>query len=284
MSLMSLLKRAAKGALSPGLLVLLVHGRHKLIRNSKGTNSFLDEETVIRKYLDSLELTNHYCVDIAASDGINASNTYSLYKDGWGGIALELDPTRFAMLALAYRAFPNVSLLRTKVLPDNVLWILKSCKCPADFSLLNLDIDGYDFYVLEQLLSEFRPRLVCLEINENIPPPIQFTVKADPGHFWSGDHFHGQSISKSHELCRKYDYDIVELHYNNLIIMPRELNKFASLSPEEAYDAGYKNKPDRKQKFHWNADMEAVLGMTSEEAKRYLSQKFEKYAGKFVLE
>jgi len=156
--------------------------------------------------------------------------------------------------------------------------------CPRDFALLNLDIDGYDFFVLDELLSDFRPSLICVEINENIPPPVQFTVKYDTNHVWVGDHFHGQSISKCYELCKKYDYEIVELHYNNLFIMPRELNQFGALSPEQAYDSGYKNRIDRREKFPWNSDMEDVLIMGREEAIQFLREKFRKYDGKFIVE
>ena len=53
-------------------------------------------------------------------------------------------------------------------------------------------------------LSDYRPRLICSEINEKIPPPIKFTVKYSPNHYWQGDHFYGQSISQLYKLCKKY--------------------------------------------------------------------------------
>lgn len=283
---MSFLKQSVKKFLHPGLLVLLVLSKYKFTRNRKGksSSSFLDEENIIKKYLDHLDLKNKYCVDMAASDGISSSNTYSLFKEGWDGIAVELDSTKFAMLAIAYREFQNVNLIKTKILPDNVSSILKSCMCPKEFSLLNLDIDGYDFFVLDKLLNDFRPSIICVEINENIPPPIKFTVKYDTNHFWSGDHFHGQSISQCYELCKKYNYEIVELHYNNLFIMPQEVNQFEPLSPEKAYEIGYMNKVDRKEKFPWNSDMEDLLTMKKEDAIQFVRSKFHKYNGKFIVE
>lgn len=280
---MSSLRQTVKSVLPPGVLVLLVRTKNRF-RIWKSTGSFFDEENIIKKHLNHLQLKNNFCVDIAASDGISSSNTYSLFKDGWGGIAVELDATKFAMLSIAYRTFTNVNLIKTKVFPDNVSSILKACMCPKDFSLLNLDIDGYDFFVLDKLLNDFRPSLICVEINENIPPPIQFTVKYDINHVWTGDHFHGQSISKCYELCKKYNYEIVELYYNNLFIMPQELNQFDSLSPEKAYEIGYKNKVDRKEKFPWNSDMEDLLTMAREDAIQFVCKKFEKYKGKFIVE
>lgn len=281
---MSPLRKAVIRILPPGMLVLIVRLRHYLARKGKSSHSFLDEERIIHKYINRLQTGNNYCVDIAASDGVNSSNTYSLFKNGWNGIAVEVDPTKFAMLAIAYRRFSNANLIRAKIFPDNVSAVLRSCMCPKDFSLLNLDIDGYDFFVLEKLLNDFRPSVICVEINENIPPPIQFTVKYDVNHVWGGDHFHGQSISKCYELCKEYGYEIVELHYNNLFIVPHELNQFESLSPEEAYDIGYRNKADRKAKFPWNADMEDLLSLARDDAMTYLRAKFKNYEGKYILE
>jgi hypothetical protein len=280
---MSRLKRLAKSILPPPVWHFMGAVK-KMLSHKKGTYSFQEEEVVIRKYLNDLTLENNFCVDIAASDGISMSNTYSLFKAGWEGIAVEFDPIKFAKLAHSYSAFTNVSLLKTKVIPENVVSILKSCMCPEDFALLNLDIDSYDYFVLDTMLDAFRPRLICVEINEKVPPPIKFTVTYDSNHVWAEDHFYGQSISKCHELCVKHKYDIVELHYNNLFIVPREINKFAPLSPEAAYDAGYRNRADRKEKFPWNSDMEDLLTMGKNDALQFLKTKFAAYDGKYTLE
>ena len=66
-----------------------------------------------------------------------------------------------------------------------------------------------------------------------------------------------------YELCKKYQYAIVELYYNSTFLIPSEINKNASLKPKEAYDTGYKNRIDRKEKFPWNKDMEELLHMSA---------------------
>ncbi len=103
----------------------------------------------------------------------------------------------------------------------------------------DIDIDGYDYFVLDELLSSFRPAIICAEINEVIPPPIKFTVKLHPSYVWGENHFLGQSICQLSLLCKKYDYILVELHYNNAFLVPKELNPFTPLTPEDAYIKGY---------------------------------------------
>jgi hypothetical protein len=170
------------------------------------------------------------------------------------------------------------------VTPDNVVHILKSCSVPDQFAFLNLDIDGYDYYVLDQLLSQYRPMLISAEINEKIPPPIKFTVKYDPEYQYDGDHFFGQSLSQLLELCKHHQYSIVEVYYNNALLIPTELNPHATLTPESAYISGYKDRKERKIKFPWNADVEVLLQLSPPDGVQFVNKLFEKYKGKYICE
>jgi len=151
--------------------------------------SNLDEQLLISKYIDALKLQSRYCVDIAASDGVSMSNTYALFRDGWEGLAVEYDAEKFSKLSRAYRKFSDAILENRKVTPLNIISLLEDNEVPEKFGFLSLDIGGYDYFVLEQILGKFRPTLICTEINEKIPPPLKFTVKWDPKYTWNEDHF-----------------------------------------------------------------------------------------------
>lgn len=255
--------------------------RHRLINISNNSN--LGEEKIIRKYLKFIRPANRYCIDIAASDGMTQSNTLFLYKQNWGGLAVEYDPGRFSILANHYKKFPKVDLVREKVTPLNVLSLLDSSMTPANFDFFNLDIDSYDYFVLDQVLSKYRPQLICTEINEKIPYPIEFSVKYSTDHYWRGDHFYGQSISQLNKLCKKYNYKIVELFYNNAFLMPSEIKGPRTLTCEEAYKAGYSDKADRIAKFPYNQDMEELQSLNKSQGIQFLRDKFKKYSGSYTL-
>ena len=249
---------------------------------SNGVFSHFDEQIIAKKYLDSLNIKDKYCVDIAAMDGVTMSNTFALYKEGWGGLAVEFDSENFSHLSYIYKDFKNVNLAKCMVTPLNVLSLLAAHEVPKEFGFLNLDIDGYDYFVLEQILLKYRPRLICTEINEKIPPPIKFTINWDPNYVWATDHFYGQSISQLHLLCLKHNYAIVELLYNNAFLIPLECKPKSMFSPQEAYRLGYLEKADRKKKFSYNANMEEVLRMKPEDALRFIETFFAKYKGRYV--
>jgi len=255
-----------------GLKIRRIHSTDHIYSN-------FDEQSIINGYLKTLGVESGYCVDIAASDGIEMSNTCSLFNSGWGGLAVEYDAQKFAALADNFGDFSNVNLAKCMVTPQNVLSLLSANEIPEKFDFLNLDIDGYDYFVLEQMLERYRPKLICAEINEKIPPPVKFTVKWNPSYSWATDHFYGQSISQLHMLATKHKYALVELHYNNAFLIPVEYNPKASLTPEEAYRIGYLDKVDRKKIFPYNSNMEDVLDMQPDDALAFINKFFEKYKG-----
>jgi hypothetical protein len=254
--------------------------------SGSGNRSFsnFDEDPIIRELLSKIQLRHRFAVDIGAGDGETMSNSYSLFKSGWEGIAAEWDGLRFAKLAYRYSGFPGARLIRARVTPDNVLDLLAASGAPKEFGFLNLDIDGYDHYVLENLLGAYRPSLICAEINEKIPPPLKFAVQWNPGHAWAQDHFFGQSLSMLDDLAKRRGYALVGLEYNNAFLIPRELNPVPILSAAEAYRKGYADRPDRLQRLPWNWDMEPLLSLSKEEAIAFLNEKFQAYAGRYVLE
>lgn len=274
--------RALRRTLHP-LGVGLHRGRERLRRARGRGSSGLGEEHVVGRLLQLLAIEEGFAVDVAACDGVTKSNTFGLYAAGWSGLAVEGDPARFASLARAYRRFPDVSLARLWVTPDNVVPLLRGHRAPADFGFLNLDIDGYDHFVLAALLEEFRPALICAEINEKIPPPLKFTVLYDPDYVWAEDHFYGQSLSQLDELARSFGYALAELHYNNAFLVPSERSPLPALTPEEAYAAGYRDRPDRHELFPWNADMEELHALDTREQLAFLERRFARYGGRYEL-
>lgn len=259
---------------------MIIERLKKGISKKRGYSG-LEEESIILGYLNQLE-HKKIAVDIAAQNGINMSNTYSLYKAGYTGLAVECDSKFFASLANSYKDFENVMLSKIYVYPENVIQLLEAHQIPYDFGFLSFDIDGYDHFVLNELLAKYRPSLICAEINEKIPYPIKFTVKYDRAHVWDKTHFYGQSISQLYILCEKYNYDLVDLHYNNAFLIAKEKNnKFLKLHPETAYLNGYKNQSDRLQKFPWNKDLDAALHMPPQEALKFMNDYFKNYVGKY---
>ena len=233
-----------------------------------------------------LDITSGYYVDIGASDGWSSSATYPFAKNNnFSGLSIELDDKKFKKMQFVYNKFENAYISKSKVTPDNINKVLDKFDVPQNFDILNLDIDSYDLFVIKKLLESYRPKIVSMEINEKIPPPIYFTVTYDENHFWKGDHFFGCSLQAAYEELINFDYKIYTVVYNNAIFIPKEINlNFQNLTVEEFYKDGYVNKLDRKEKFSYNSDVDALIDMKQEDAIIFLNNFFKDYHGLFLLE
>ena len=232
-----------------------------------------------------LEIKRGYYVDIGASDGWTSSSTYPFAKNNkFSGLSVELDDKKFRKMQFIYKKFNNTYLSNSKVTPENVLSLLKEFNVPKDFDLLNLDIDSYDLFVIKKLLSSFQPKIVSMEINEKIPPPIYFTVTYDETHFWKEDHFFGCSLQAAFEELSKFDYKLYTLEYNNAIFIRADQTiSFSNLSVSEFYKKGYVNKTDRKEKFSYNKDVDILLNMNPRNTIDFINELFKNYHGKYQL-
>ncbi|HXD34493.1 MAG TPA: hypothetical protein VN643_25465 [Pyrinomonadaceae bacterium] len=243
-----------------------------------------NEDQLLARYIAELLPSDHnrIAVDIGAGDGIRWSNTYALFLNGWQGVGIEFDSRKFVNLAQAYKYFQNVFACRHRATPENIVPLLKSYEVEKNFSVLSLDIDGNDYWVLRAILKEFRPQLIVTEINEKIPPPIRFVVKYNPD-FQLRHHFFGYSISVLSDLCKEFDYAILDLEYNNAFMAPRELAGERGLDAETAYRKGYLDRPDRKEKFSLNFDMESVYSLSDGKALEFLNSFYSKFEDEYFL-
>ena len=125
-----------------------------------------------------LNISNGYYVDIGASDGWTSSSTFPFARsNNFSGLSVELDDKKFKKMQYIYKNFQNAHLSKTKVTPLNILDLLNEFDVPQNFDILNLDIDSYDLFVIKKLLESYRPKIISMEINEKIPPPISVSYK-----------------------------------------------------------------------------------------------------------
>jgi hypothetical protein len=223
------------------------------------------------------KLKNKYFIDIGASCTSEESQSEKLLGYGWSGLMFECDPSKYPS-QIEKMKNKNVSVLSTKVNPDNILNILDENNVSDGF-YLSLDIDGYDFFVLDKILSKYKPGLIISEINEKIPPPIKFTVNYDNDYFWDSSHYYGYSISMLEDILEKYNYRIKRLDWNNVVLVPGKQEESIS----DIYNEGYLNRSERKNKFQYNSDFETIYDMSKEEKIKFISDKFSSFVNERQL-
>lgn len=250
----------------------------------RGRFSHADEQRILASYIEKLLPPDwpKTVVDIGAGNGVRWSNSYALLSAGWKGLGIEADPQKYSLLKKVYSNFPQAEGSDALADPQNIGSLLRKFHIEKNFGVLCLDIDGNDYWVLDAILTDFRPGLVVTEINENIPPPLRFAVKFDPN-FQLRYHFYGYSIAALEDLCDKHNYGLLELEYNNAFLAPAELGAAYFRDAATVYRQGYLDRPERKQRFASNVDMEAVHSLPPDEGIRFLNNFYAADAGNYYL-
>lgn len=166
------------------------------------------EEIILAEIFEKIG-SNKFLVDIGAGDGYKLSNTRRLIEDGWQGILIDKDG-----VGDVYAEF---------VTPMNILAILKKYGCPQIFDLLSIDIDGFDFQVLIEILSEYSPRVIICEFNPSLTGSKY--LKYEEGYTWDGTTKYGFSFEAGKKLMDKAGYKLVHNQKDlNLIFLQKDIN------------------------------------------------------------
>jgi hypothetical protein len=124
---------------------------------------------------------DRWCVEFGALDGVLYSNTCHLIRDqGYRAVLIEGDRKKYQELQRNLPQDEVVKICRFVTLEgDSTLdRILAETEIPADFDFLSIDIDGCDYHILDSL-QRYRPKVVCIEYNFNIPNEVDFVQPAD---------------------------------------------------------------------------------------------------------
>jgi hypothetical protein len=241
----------------------------------------MNDQQVIKNFLDKIDKGQKIYVDIGSSYESNLPK--EIIKDGNKTLFFEIDSIK----ASAWKNDHNFEIINQKVTPNNVYdLIFEKISKDSEITFIDIDIDGYDFHVLNNLLQKTRPFLITAEINEKIPPPIKFSVKYNDNYFWDSSHFYGMSISKFDELAKTYEYDLIELTANNVYAIRKDKNTgFQTFSSESLYNEKYKN-PRLKgllPEFNYNNNFDNILKMNKNDAIKYINSFFINYIDQYEL-
>lgn len=87
-------------------------------------------------------------------------------------------------------------------------------------NIINIDIDGFDYWILDKMIPFFKPEIVLAEFNPAFTDSR--TIKYNPNHEWAGDDYYGFSFEAGKKLAEKHGYEIIFNVANMNLIMVRK--------------------------------------------------------------
>jgi hypothetical protein len=122
-----------------------------------------------------------------------------------------------------------------RIIQANILPLLKTYRCPKNYDLLKIDLSGNDFYILNDILKNFTPRLIMAAFNPSIDSGKSVSIAYNENFVWANDNYYGFSFDAGKKLASKNGYTIV-LNCENTLYMVKNDYLYGVEIPEIDYE------------------------------------------------
>ncbi len=233
----------------------------RLLRYGFKIYSQNDEDGIIQEIFRRIGVAARTFVEFGVATG-SECNTVKLLIEGWRGLWMEPDPLRANSIRRTFELFcqdEKLVVLEKSVTAENIDALLSEHAAGAEIDLISIDIDYNDYWVWKAITT-VRPRVVVIEYNASLRPPLSLTVPYDPQGSWDGSNFYGASLQALVRLGAEKGYRIVgcSLAGVNAFFVRADLTADKFLEPataEEHYEpprhyfhllpSGHKPRPGR---------------------------------------
>lgn len=148
----------------------------------------------------------HAFVDIGGGDGFYLSNTRHLGNLGWMGLVLD----------------------RENGLDVNTQNVNEFINGKVD--LVSIDIDGNDFWILDEILKVQKPAVIIAEFNAMYTDSR--AIRYNPNHEWEGDSYYGFTFKAGEKLAELHGYKVIfQIADMNMIMVRADLIEGLEIPP-----------------------------------------------------
>ena len=182
----------------------------RLLRYGFKLYSQNDEDGIIQEIFRRIGVTNRIFVEFGVETGVEC-NSVKLLIEGWRGVWIEAKPDNVAAIRHRFTPFlqdNRLTLKESRVTAENIDALLAEAGVADEIDLLGIDIDYNDYWVWKAI-KVVRPRVVVIEYNASLRPPLSLTVPYDPEGSWDGSNFYGASLEALTRLGADKGYRLV---------------------------------------------------------------------------
>lgn len=169
-------------------------------------------EHIFKKLRPDLKPSVCQCIDIGGGDGEYLSNTAHLRYLGWSQVIRDKENGHF---------------VKRENIIDSIYGLSRD--------LLSIDIDGNDYWILEEILQNWPPpenqlSVIIAEFNPAFTDSR--TIAYNPDHVWAGDDYYGFTFEAGVKLAEKHGYEVIfQIADMNMIMVRKDLIEGLTVPP-----------------------------------------------------
>jgi len=180
----------------------------RLLRHGAKVYSQNDEDGILQEIFRRIGVNRRTFVEFGVQDG-GECNTLLLLSSGWSGLWMEASAVYEAAIRERFDLFLRNEQLTCRqafITAGNINELMSDCA--PDLDLLSIDIDYNDYWIWKAL-TVVRPRVVVIEYNASLKPPLSLAAPYGEDRRWDGSNFHGASLKALEKLGAEKGYSLV---------------------------------------------------------------------------
>lgn len=89
-------------------------------------------------------------------------------------------------------------------------------------TIISIDIDGNDFWILDKMIPHYKPEIVIAEFNAMYTDSR--AIRYNPDHIWAGDSYYGFTFKAGEKLAELHGYKVIfQIADMNMIMVRADL-------------------------------------------------------------
>jgi hypothetical protein len=187
----------------------------RLLRHGFKVYSQSDEDGIIQEIFKRIGVTKGTFIEFGVETGVEC-NTVKLLVEGWSGLWIEASAKYVAEIQNHFGPFlaqSKLKLSQSLITAENINSVFEQAGVSGDIDILSIDIDYNDYWVWKAL-TIVKPRVIVIEYNATLRPPMSLVVPYDPTRMWDGSNYFGASLEALVRLGREKGYRVVGCNYS----------------------------------------------------------------------
>ena len=182
----------------------------RLLRHGYKVYSQNDEDGIIAEIFRRIGATSRSFIEFGVETGVEC-NTVKLLVEGWRGLWIEANPASTVAIRKNFASFiadGGLALQESRVAVENINDLVTQAGFAGEIDLLAIDIDYNDYWVWKAM-NAVSPRVVVIEYNATLRPPMALTVPYEADGKWDGSNHYGASLEALVRLASAKNYRLV---------------------------------------------------------------------------
>jgi hypothetical protein len=187
----------------------------RLLRYGFKVYAQTDEDGIIQEIFRRIGTTNRTFIEFGVETG-NECNTMKLLLEGWCGLWIEGSSSHVAAIRKTYSALlasEALKVIEQLVTAENINTLFKQAGITGEIDLLSIDIDFNDYWIWKAI-NVTNPRVVVIEYNATLRPPLSLVTPYDPNAKWDFTSYFGASLEALVRLGKNKGYSLVGCNFS----------------------------------------------------------------------